>query len=121
MIDLLVLAGVALCVISVVMAIVSVVRTQAPRGAAVALVLGIIALFVASYADERPFGAASIVESWHRVTGGNAFGTDTVTAPPPAITDEQVDPDPNADAQPQPPAVEEPAVEAPATGTSPSQ
>lgn len=90
MIDLLLLAGVALCALSVIMAVVSVARTQAPRGAAVVLVLGIVALFATVLLDTRPLGVGSLQESWQRVISGQAFGTDTtVTAPPAAVTGDQ--------------------------------
>ncbi len=112
MIDLLLLAGVALCAISVVMAIVSVARTQAPRGAAVALVLGIVVLFAASWLDQRPFGIANVGESWNRLISGQSFGTDTVTAPPPAVT-ESAPAETPAEAAAESPAAEAPA-EAPA-------
>ena len=119
MIDLLLLAGVALCAISVVMAIVSVARTQAPRGAAVALVLGIVVLFAASWLDQRPFGIANVGESWNRLISGQSFGTDTVTAPPPAVTESAPvesapAPAPAPAETPAEAAAESPAAEAPA-------
>ena len=43
--DILLLLGAALCALSVLMAIVSLLRTQPPRGAAIALVLGIVLMF----------------------------------------------------------------------------
>lgn len=91
MIDLLLLMGVALCAISVLMAVISVLRTQVPRGAALALILGIIVLFAASWAGERSLGVLSVTEAWHRVVSGAAFGTPTVTAPPSAVLEEQTD------------------------------
>lgn len=92
MIDLLLLLGVGLCALSVVMAVVSVLRTQAPRAAALALVLGIIVLFAASWAGKRPLDVASLNEAWTRVASGAAFGTNSVTAPPPALTQTQTAP-----------------------------
>ncbi|ABL70367.1 MULTISPECIES: hypothetical protein [Paracoccus] len=84
MIDILLLAGAALCALSVLMAIVSVVRTQAPRGAALLLVLGIVLLFAAAWLDPRPFGIQSLEESWQRLVSGQVTtGTDPVTAPAP--------------------------------------
>lgn len=81
MIDLLLLAGVALCALSVVMAVVSVARTRAPRGAALALVLGIVALFAASWLDERPIGWRSVCDAWERLVSGKSFGADPVLPP----------------------------------------
>lgn len=85
MIDLLLLAGVALCVLSVVMAIISVARTEAPRWAAVALVLGIVALIAGARLDDRPFGIESIAGSWSRLTAGQQAPASR-TAPPAAAT-----------------------------------
>lgn len=70
MIELLLLAGSALCVISVVMAIVSLARTQAPRGAAIAFMLGLILLFVAAWMQPSAVDPRHVVESWQRLLGG---------------------------------------------------
>lgn len=121
MIDLLLLAGIALCAVSVVMAIVSVARTQAPRGAALALVLGIVALFATVLLDTRPLGLGSVAQSWQRLVSGQSFGTQTsVTAPPaaaglPVDSPAETEPAPQTpmqdapEAEPAPPGVEQPA------------
>lgn len=105
MIDILLLAGVALCALSVLLAIVSVVRTQAPRGAAIALALGLVLLFVGSWRDPRQLGLQTLYESWHRLVNGQVvLGTDPVTTPAPETADVQ-------------PPAEAPAVEAPEADT----
>ncbi|MEF9600796.1 hypothetical protein O4J55_00190 [Paracoccus sp. PXZ] len=108
MIDILLLAGVALCVLSVLLAIVSVARTQAPRGAAILLVLGIVLLLVGGWRDQRPFGLQSLEESWQRLVNGEVtMGTDPVTAPAPEAPVET----PAAQAPAETPATETPAAE----------
>lgn len=83
MIDILLLAGAALCALSVLMAVVAVARTQAPRAAAVVLVLGIVVMFAASWLDTRPFGLDALGESWQRLTGSQeAPATDPAPAQP---------------------------------------
>lgn len=109
MIDLLVLLGVALCAISVVMAVVSVLRTQAPRAAALAFVLGLVVLFGVTTVAERSLSVASVTDSWNRVLNGEAFGTNTVTAPPPAAAVEQTATSP---------ATSQPAAQAPLGGSA---
>jgi len=81
MTDILLLAGLALCVLSVLMAIVSVARIQAPRGAAILLVLGIALLLAGSWLDQRPFGIRAVQESWRRLVRGEV--TDPVPAASP--------------------------------------
>lgn len=115
MIDILLLAGVALCVLSVLLAIVAVARTRAPRGAAIALVLGLVLVFAGAWLDPRPFGVAELKESWQRLLDGQVtLGTDPVSAPAP----EAAAPAGTAPAEPAPvepaPVETAPAVEAPA-------
>lgn len=103
MIDILLLAGVALCVLSVLAAIISVARTRAPRGAALLLVLGIALGFAGAWLDQRPFGVESLEESWDRLVKG-----EIALAPAPAPAPEAAAPVAEA------PAAEAPAAEAPA-------
>lgn len=112
MIDLLLLAGVALCALSVVMAVVSVARTRAPRGAALALVLGIAALFAASWLDERPLGWRSVCDAWERLVSGKSFGADPVLPP--------ADPAAEATAEPAAPVAEPAAAPEPAPEPMPA-
>ncbi|AYE99847.1 hypothetical protein [Paracoccus yeei] len=109
MIDLLLLAGVALCALSVVMAVVSVARTRAPRGAALALVLGIVALFAASWLDERPFGWRSVCDAWERLVSGKSFGADPVLPPAEPAAEPTAEPAaPVAEPAPAPEPAQEP-------------
>lgn len=113
MIDILLLAGVALCVLSVLAAIVSVARTRAPRGAAILLVLGLVLVFAGARLDSRPFGVASLQESWQRLVNGQVtLSEDPVTAPAPEAEAPAAE-TPVAEA----PATEAPATEAPAAET----
>lgn len=116
MIDLLLLLGVALCVISVLMAVVAVARTQAPRGAAVLLVLGIAVLFGASWIGDRALGVTDVGDAWRRVVSGESFasGTTSVTAPPAAATDAA------SETQPVAQQATEPAEPETATETAPA-
>ena len=110
MIDLLLLAGVALCALSVVMAVVSVARTRAPRGAALALVLGIVVLFAASWLDERPFGWRSVCDAWERLVSGKSFGADPVLPPAEPAAEPTAEPAaPVAEPAPAPEPAPEPA------------
>lgn len=69
--DILLLAGVVLCLLSVPVAIVSLARTEPPRGAAISLVLGLLLLVAGAWLDNRPFGIESIRESGQRLLDGN--------------------------------------------------
>ncbi|MTE01384.1 hypothetical protein GIY56_13925 [Paracoccus sp. YIM 132242] len=68
--DLLLLGGIALCLISVVVAVVQLLQTRPPRAAAILLVLGIAAIFAAAWLGPQPFGLEQIPQAWARVTGG---------------------------------------------------
>lgn len=70
MIELLLLGGSALCVISIVMAVIAVVQTRAPRGAAIALMLGIIGLAVAAKNDPAAVTPDNVVATWQRMIRG---------------------------------------------------
>lgn len=70
MIELLLLGGSALCVISVIMAVVAVAQTRAPRGAAIALMLGIIALAVAAKTDPAAVNPDNVLNTWQRMIRG---------------------------------------------------
>lgn len=68
--DLLLLGGIALCVISVLVAVVQLLRTHPPRAAAILLVVGIAAIFAAAYLGPQPFGLEQIPQAWARLAGG---------------------------------------------------
>lgn len=65
--DLLLLGGIALCVLSVIVAVVQLVRVQPPRAAAIMLILGIVALFTGAYLSTDPLTLDSIGEAWARL------------------------------------------------------
>lgn len=71
MTDLLLLAGVALCLLSLPLAVVQLARTEPPRGAAVAFVLGIILIFAAAFLNPDPFRVQDVPAAFGRVTGIN--------------------------------------------------
>lgn len=68
MTDFLLLGGIALCVISVVLAVVQLLRLQPPRAAAVTLIVGIVLILAAAYLDPQPFQVSDIGEAWTQVT-----------------------------------------------------
>ena len=87
--DILLLLGAALCALSVLMAIVSLLRTQPPRGAAIALVLGIVLMFAGAQLSQGPLGVETLSGAAQRLVDGQISlngdaDTATVTAPPPA-------------------------------------
>ena len=67
--DLLLLGGVALCLLSVIVAVVQLLRTQPPRAAAILLVLGIAAIFAGVYLGGEDFSIDQIPAAWDRVIG----------------------------------------------------
>ncbi|SDE56756.1 hypothetical protein SAMN05421538_10830 [Paracoccus isoporae] len=69
MADVLLLLGTALCVLSVLSAIISVLRTQAPRPAAILLCLGIAVLVVAAVIEPGSVGFDQIGAAFGRVFG----------------------------------------------------
>lgn len=83
MIDILLLAGVALCALSVLLAIIALLRTEAPRAAAIALVLGLVLMLGGTALDDRSLGLNTLAQSWSRLIGGESLGTNTVSAPQP--------------------------------------
>ncbi|VDS09479.1 hypothetical protein PARHAE_02682 [Paracoccus haematequi] len=68
--DLLLLGGIALCLLSVVVAVVQLLRTQAPRAGAILLVLGIAAILAGAYLAPEPFSLDRIPQAWARLAGG---------------------------------------------------
>lgn len=90
--DLLVLAGVAVAALSVLLAIVALARTQAPRGGALALVLGLGLIAAGAWCSTQPLGVGLVGDAWSRVTSDKA-------APGPAPV-----PDPVTETAPETPA-----------------
>jgi hypothetical protein len=67
--DYLLLGGIALCLLSILIAVVQLLQTRPPRAAAIALVLGIAAIFAAAYLSPEPFSLDQIPQAWARLTG----------------------------------------------------
>lgn len=67
--DLLLLGGVALCVLSIILAVIQLLRTEPPRAAAITLILGIAAILAAAYLVPDPVGVTDLAGAWARVTG----------------------------------------------------
>ena len=67
MTDILLLLGVALFALSLVAAIVAVLRTNAPRGAAVLLVASLLSLAVAAWLQPGSVSIAQIPQAWDRL------------------------------------------------------
>lgn len=85
--DILLLLGAALGALSVLMAIVSVMRTQPPRAAAIALVLGVVLMFAGVWMSERPFGVETLTGAAQRLVDGQiGQGGNTDPAAPVAET-----------------------------------
>lgn len=80
--DLLLLGGAALCVISVIAAIIQLLQTQPPRGAAITLVVGIVLIFAGAYCSPDPFKPQSILAAWQRISGGEVAPSDAGSAAP---------------------------------------
>lgn len=72
MIDILLLAGIALMALSLLVAVVALLRTEPPRLAAGMFVLGIVALLFAAWLDPDPFRVQHIAEAWGRLISGQA-------------------------------------------------
>ncbi|TBN43795.1 hypothetical protein EYE42_01270 [Paracoccus subflavus] len=70
--DLLLLGGVLLCLMSIIVAVVQLLRTQPPRAGAILLVLGIAAIFAGAYLNPQPFSLNQLPLAWDRVTDGIA-------------------------------------------------
>jgi uncharacterized membrane protein YccC len=69
MTDLLLLAGVLLCLLSLPLAVVQLLRLQPPRGAAVAFVLGILLVFASAWLNPDPFRVQDVPAAFGRVIG----------------------------------------------------
>lgn len=70
MTDLLLIAGTALCALSVLMAAFAVARTEAPRTAAGMLVLGILLMFLGAFLSPTPFVVQDIPAAWQNLMAG---------------------------------------------------
>lgn len=70
MIDILLLAGIALMALSLLVAVVALLRTEPPRLAAGMFLLGIMALLLAAWLDPDPFRVQHVAGAWARLTAG---------------------------------------------------
>mgnify|MGYP001082666256 CR=1 FL=1 len=68
--DLLILLGTVLMALSVVLAIASLARTEPPRGAAIAFVIGVAALFAGAWLEPTPFKVQDLGLAWQRLLSG---------------------------------------------------
>lgn len=75
--DYFVIAGLALCAVSVIYAVIQLVQLQPPRAAAITLILGIVLLFLGALASPQSFTMAEIRGAWGRVTGQDQQATTT--------------------------------------------
>lgn len=96
--DLLVLAGMAAAVLSVLLAVIALARTQPPRSGALMLVLAILLVAAGGWSSTQPLTPGFLGEAWSRVFSDKP-------APGPAPVPE-----------PAPETAPEAAPEAPATG-----
>ena len=68
--DLLILLGTVLMALSVVLAIASLARTEPPRGAAIAFVIGVAALSAGAWLEPTPFRVQDLGLAWQRLLNG---------------------------------------------------
>lgn len=68
--DLFILLGTVLMALSVVLAIASLARTEPPRGAAIAFVIGVAALFAGAWLEPTPFRVQDLGLAWQRLLNG---------------------------------------------------
>lgn len=67
--DLLLLGGIALCLLSVVLAVVQLLQTRPPRLAVLVFLAGILALFAGAMLNPEPFRPGDIPAALDSVTG----------------------------------------------------
>ena len=70
--QILLLAGVALCALSVLVAVIQLAQTQAPRGAAILFVFGIAAMLAGAWLNPEPFEVTDIGTAWTELIGGQS-------------------------------------------------
>lgn len=67
--DFLLLGGFALCLLSVLWAVIQLIRLQPPRAAAIMLVLGIALLFLGAFQQPDGFQPGDLMRAWQGLTG----------------------------------------------------
>lgn len=83
--DILLLLGAALCALSLLMAIFSVLRTQPPRAAAITLVLGLVLMFAGARMAEGPLGVETLTDAGQRLIDGEISWDGAVPVDPAAV------------------------------------
>ncbi|AUH65636.1 hypothetical protein [Paracoccus zhejiangensis] len=68
--DLLLLGGVVLCALSVILAVIQLIRMEPPRVAAILLCLGIAVMFAGAHLAPGPFQLGDFAGAWDRLQGG---------------------------------------------------
>ena len=68
--DLLLLGGIALGVLSVIVAVIQLLQTHPPRAGVILLVLAIVAILSGAWLAPQPFQLSQICDAWTRLTGG---------------------------------------------------
>lgn len=117
--DFLLLGGIALGVLSVIIAVIQLLQTRPPRAAAITLVLAIAAILAGGWLAPQPFRLSHICDAWTRVSGGQvAPAADPAPVEEPAPAGEAAPAeDPAAEDAP---AEQAPAGDAPAADTAPA-
>lgn len=69
--DILILLGTGLLALSVILLIASLARTEAPRGAAIAAVLGVAAIVWGAWIDPTPFKVQDLGLAWQHLLNGD--------------------------------------------------
>ncbi|WP_312528414.1 hypothetical protein [Paracoccus sp. (in: a-proteobacteria)] len=118
MIDLLLIVGSGLCVASIVMAIIAVARTQAPRSAAIALMMGVLLLLLGAKSDPAAVNPENMLGAWKRLFAGQVSLSVPVEAPSVPAPDVAPAVDGGASGAANTPATDTPATSAPAAATS---
>ncbi len=106
--DFLLLGGIALGVLSVIIAVIQLLQTRPPRAAAITLVLAITAILAGGWLAPQPFRLSHLCDAWTRVTGGQVAPAAEPTVEEPAPAEDPADPAPAEDA----PAADTPAEDA---------
>ncbi|MFB9221514.1 hypothetical protein [Paracoccus cavernae] len=70
MVDLLLIAGSAFGVLSVILAVIAVMQTRAPRGAAIGLMLAIIFFVLGAKVDPAAINPIRLGEAWQKLFAG---------------------------------------------------
>lgn len=90
--DLMVLTGAAAALLSILLVIIALAQTRAPRGGALAFVLGFGLLAAGAYLSTQPVMPTFVLDAWQRVTSSKPEpGPAPVVVPPEATVPEPVE------------------------------